>query len=80
MLDLSVGPGGFEPPFAETSFHASCLDLLLKEINLTAQRLALLVHGVVMVDLGHEAPVVDSEFVEFSLESSKGGATSSQGG
>src|SRR5713226_2606859 len=59
MLDLAVGPGGFESPFAETVLHSSHLDLLFKEINLATQRLALLIHGAVAVDLGHKTPIVD---------------------
>ncbi len=75
-----VSPGSLESPFAETSLHVSSLDLLVKEIDLAAQRLALFVHGTVTIDLSHETPVVDGKFVEFLPESGEGCATSSQGG
>ncbi len=79
MTDLAVSPGGFESPFAETPLHLSHLDLLLKEVDLTAQHLALFVHCVIAVDFGHKTPVVDSELVELPSEGSEGGATPSQG-
>ncbi len=78
MLNLAVGSGGFESPFAETSFHSSRLHLLLKEIDLAAQHLALLVHDVVTVDFGHKTPVVDRELVEHSMKGGKGGTTPPQ--
>ena len=80
MADLVVGPSGLESPFTETLFHSSRLDLLLEEIDLAAQRLALFVHHVVTVDFGHKAPVVNGKFVEFSPEGGEGSATPSQGG
>src|SRR5258708_796205 len=80
VTDLSVGPGGFKSPFAETPFHSSHLNLLFKEIDLATQCLALLVHGVVTVNFGHKTPIVDSEFVELLPKGSKGGATPPQGG
>src|SRR5258708_21559947 len=80
MADLAVGSGGFKSPFAETSLHSSHLDLLFKEVDLAAQRLALLVHGLVVVNLGHEAPIVDGELVKCAAECSEGGATPPQGG
>jgi len=79
-LDLAIGPGGLKSPFAETLLHTSRLDLLFEEIDLTAQRLALLVHGTVMVDLGHKTPVVDGELVECSTKGGEGGTTPPQGG
>src|SRR5712692_2542238 len=80
MADLMVGLGSFEPPLAEAAFHASHLEFLLEEIDLTAEQLALLVHGVVSIDLCHKTPVVDSEFVEFSTECGVGGSAPTEGG
>ena len=79
VRDLTVHPGCFKPPFTEASFHSGRLELLFKEIDLTAEHLALLIHGVVSVDLGHEAPIMDGEFVKFAMERGKGGAAPSQG-
>ncbi len=65
---MMVGFGRFESPLAEPSFHMGCLELLLEEVDLTAERLALLVHRLVSVDLRHETPVVHGEFVELPVE------------
>ena len=80
MADLFVHPCCLEPPFTETSLHVGHLHLLLKEIDLTAERLALFVHHMVPVDLSHETPIVDCEFVKLAMDCGKGGATPSQGG
>src|SRR5258707_13886017 len=80
MLDLAVGAGSFESPFAKTPFHSDHLDLLLKEVNLAIQCLALFIHGAVAVDFGHKTPVVDGELVECSTKGGKGGTTPPQGG
>ena len=80
MADLTVGPGGFKPSFAKLSFHASHLELLLEEVDLTAERLTLLIHGAIPVDFGHKTPVVDGKLVEFSMECGESGATPSESG
>ncbi len=79
VADLTVRSGCLKPSFAEASLHLSHLDLLLEEVNLTTQRLTLLIHGAVTVDLGHETPVVDRELVECVTERGEGGTTSPQG-
>src|SRR5712692_5314249 len=75
MVDLTVCLGCLEPPPAKTTLHSSRLHLLFKEINLAAQRLTLFVHRMVSIDFGHETPVVDGEFVEFSTQCGKCCAT-----
>ncbi len=80
VVDLTVRSSRLESPFAETLLHSSCLDLLLKEVDLTAQRLTLLIHGPVAVDLGYETPVVDGKLIECSMERCEGGTTPPQGG
>ena len=79
MADLSICLCHFEPPFAKALFHLGHLDLLLKEVNLGAQQLALFVHCVVAIDFGHKTPVVDGEFIKLSSEGGEGGAASPQG-
>ena len=73
MVDLAVGLGCLEPTLAEASFEAGGLELLLKEIDLAAQRLALFIHGSVPVDFCHETPVVNGEFVKLATECSERG-------
>ncbi len=76
---MAVSLGSFKSPLAETAFHSSRLDLLFKKIDLATQHLALLIHGAVVVDLGHEAPVVDGELVESSPKGGEGSAAPPQG-
>ena len=80
MADLSVGFGCFQPTFAKPSFDASRLKLLFKEIDLAAERLALLVHGTVTIDLGHETPIVNGEFVKLVTEGGICGSAPAKGG
>ncbi len=80
MADLTICLCHFEPPFAEALFHPSHLDLLLEEINLGAQGLALLVHGPILVDFGHKTPIVAGELVEHAADHGKGGPASHQSG
>ncbi len=56
------------------------MELLVEEIDLAAERLALLVHCPVSIDLGHEAPVVNGKFVELVAEGGKCGPTPTEGG
>src|SRR5258707_14350482 len=69
VADLSIGFGCLQPPLAKPPFNASRLELLLEKVDLAAERLALLIHGAVTVDFGHEAPVVDGELIELAPES-----------
>src|SRR5260370_28413583 len=78
VTDLSIGLSRFQPTLAEPPFDASRLKLLFEEIDLAAERLALFVHGMIVVDLGHEAPVVDGEFVELAAEGGVRGSPSSK--
>src|SRR5229473_2897757 len=77
-VDILVGFGCLEPPFAETLLHAGRLHLLLDEVELGRKALALLVHCLIPVDLGHKPPIVSGELVEGAAESGEGGATSHQ--
>ncbi len=79
MADLTVGLGRLQPTLAKPPFDASRLKLLLEEIDLTAEGLALLVHGLVTVDFGHKTLVVDGEFIELATESGVGGPASPKG-
>src|SRR5258708_35908275 len=80
MADLSIRLGRLQPPLAKTPFDASRLKRLFEEADLTAERLALLVHCSVLVDLGHESPVVYREFVELAAEGGVRGSGSTEGG
>ncbi len=66
VADLLISLGHLQPPLAEPLFESGRLELLVEEVDLTAERLALLVHCSVSVDFGHEAPVVNGEFVELA--------------
>ena len=79
MADLSVGFGRFQPTFTKPPLDTGRLQLLFKEVDLAGERLALLVHGAVAIDLGHETPVVDGEFVELATEGGIGGSTPPEG-
>ncbi len=76
--DILVGLGRFKSPFTETSFHSCRFHLLLDEVDLGREALALLVHGLIPIDLSHKTPIVGGELVEGVAESGKGGATSHQ--
>ena len=80
MADLSICLCHFEPPFAKALFHSGCLDLLLKEVNLGAQCLALFIHGLVLVNFGHKTPIVAGELVERMVDHGESGPASHQGG
>ncbi len=80
VADLPVGFGRFQPTLAKPPLDTSCLKLLFKEVNLAAERLALLVHGAVAVNLGHETPVVNGELVELAAEGGIRGPAPSKGG
>ena len=80
VADLSIGFGCLQPPLAKPPFDASRLKLLFKEIDLAAERLALLVHGSVAIDLGHETPVVNGEFVELMTEGGVCGSAPTESG
>src|SRR5258708_35320022 len=80
MADLSVGFGCFQPTLAKPPFDASRLKLLFKEVDLAAEHLALLVHGAVTIDLGHETPVVNGELVKLATEGGICGSTPAKGG
>src|SRR5258708_12521917 len=58
VADLAVCSGCLEPPLAETMLHPSRLDLLFEAVNLTTQVLALLIHGMVLVDFGDQTPIL----------------------
>src|SRR5229473_292446 len=79
MADLTVGLGCLQPTLAKPPFDAGCLKLLLQQVDLTAQGLALLVHGSVPIDFCNEAPIVNGEFVELATESGVGGPASPKG-
>ncbi len=80
MVDLMVSFGRLQPPFAKAPFKAGHLELLIEEVDLAAERLALLIHGTIPVDFCHETPVVDGEFVEFSTERGEGSSAPTKGG
>jgi len=79
MADLAIGLGRLQPTFAETPLETGRLKLLLEEINLTAEGLTLLVDTPVAVDFGHEAPVMDGEFVKLAAKGGIGSAAPPQG-
>src|SRR5258707_12413443 len=79
VADLTVGLGRFQPAFAKPPFDTSRLKLLLEEVDLTAEGLALLVHGPVAINLRHEAPVMNGEFVELAMEGGVGGSAPPKG-
>ena len=54
VTDLAVCFGCFKPPLAEPAFHAGYLELLVEEVDLATERLALLVHSAVSIDFCHE--------------------------
>src|SRR5713226_5484699 len=80
VADLSIGLSHFQPAFAEPPLDASRLKLLLEEVDLAAERLALLVHGAIAVDLSHKTPVVNGELVELAAEGGVRGSTPPEGG
>ncbi len=80
VADLMICPGCFESPFAETLLHLSCLDFLLKEVDLSAQHLALFIHGSVLINFSHKTPIVAGELVEGTPDHSEGGPASHQSG
>src|SRR5258708_39224382 len=79
MVDVMVGTCCLKPPSAEASFGSGCLYLLLEQVNLGGQHLALLIHGPVLVDLSHKTPIITGELVKCLMDSGEGGATSNQG-
>src|SRR5258708_4814620 len=79
VADLTVSLGRLQPPFAKPPFDARRLKLLVEQVDLTAEGLTLLVHSPVTVDLCHEPPVVDGEFVELATEGGVGGSTPPEG-
>src|SRR5258708_21743315 len=80
VTDMTVGLGRLQSPFAESPLDASRLKLLLEEVDLAAEGLALLVHGPVAIDFGHKAPIVNREFVELATEGGVGGSTPPESG
>ncbi len=80
VADLMICPGRFESPFAETPLHLSCLDFLLEEVDLSAQHLALFVHGSVSINFSHKTPIVAGELVEGTPDCGEGGPASHQSG
>src|SRR5258708_35476512 len=80
VADLPIGFGRLQPTLAKPSLEASHLKLLFEEVNLAAERLALLVHGAIAVNLSHEPPVVNGELVELAAEGGVRGPAPSKGG
>src|SRR5258708_26642041 len=80
VADLSISLGRLQPPFAEPPFETGRLELLIEEVDLTAERLALLVHHPVPVDFGHEAPIMNGEFIELTAKGGEGGSAPTAGG
>src|SRR5260370_31153360 len=80
MADLAISLGRFHPPLAEPPFEMGHLELLVEEVDLTAEGLALLVHRSVSVNFGHEAPIMDGEFVELATEHYEHGSAPTEGG
>src|SRR5258708_3989783 len=76
--DVLVGLGCLKSPFTEASFHSRRFHLLLDEVDLGREALALLVHCPIPINLSHKTPIVGGELVEGTAESGKGGATSHQ--
>src|SRR5258707_557438 len=79
MAALPICFGRFQPPFAKAPLEASRLKLLLEEVHLGAEGLALFVHGTVSVNLSHKPPVMDGELVELAAEGGVGGPASPKG-
>ena len=79
MADLTIRLCHFKLPLAETPFHPSHLYLLLKEVDLRGQQLALLVYGLISVDFSHKTPIVAGELVEHATDHGEGGPASHQG-
>ncbi len=77
--DVLVGFGCFESPFTETLFHTCRLHLLLDEVELSREALALLIHRAVPIDFGHKPPIVGGELVKGVAERGEGGTASHQG-
>ena len=80
VADLTVGLGCFQPPLAKASFKTGRLKLLVKEVDLAVERLALLIHCSVSIDLGHKPPVMDGEFVKLVAKCGVGGPAPSKSG
>ena len=80
VADLSIGFSRFQPTLAKPPLDTGHLKLLLEEVDLAADQLALLVHGPVSIDLGHKTPVVDGELVELAVEGGVCGPAPSKGG
>ncbi len=79
VVDLSIGLGRFQSTFAKPPLDASRLQLLFEEVDLAGERLTLLIHSTVAIDLGHETPVVNGELVKLAVEGGVRGPTPSEG-
>ncbi len=79
MPDLTVGFGCLQSPLAKAPFEAGRLELLVEEVDLAAERLALLIHGSVPIDFGHETPVMNGKLIELTTECGEHGSAPAQG-
>ena len=76
MADLTICLCHFKSPFAEALLHSSGLYLLFEEVDLGGQRLALFIHGSILIDFGHKTPIIAGELVKRAVDHSEGGPTS----
>ncbi len=78
MVDMLICSCCFEPPFAEALLGPSCVYLLLKQVDLGFQCLALFVHGLVAVNFSHKTPIVLGKLVKGAADGGESGPAPDQ--